>query len=199
MRLNPIQKTGALGPVLKRILLLLVFSLLAEKLYFDGDFEQVIKTLEDYRKQNPDADTTARMFMYKYLGVVYSSIPEARDKGESYFFQLLRITTEVTLVDMYVSDKIKKIFEGVKQEYAERQAFLEKQQAADRMLAEDQEEKKPDEPVSEKEEKPEKKEKKSHSWIWWTAGGVAVAGAVAAFILLSSEEDGPKRVPIGDL
>ncbi|MFC1586148.1 hypothetical protein ACFL5V_11415 [Fibrobacterota bacterium] len=160
-----------------------------QKLYFDGEFEPVAAALEQFRKINPQASEEDRIFMYKYLSVVYAANSETRDKAESYMYQLLKLVPAVDLMDMYISDSIKAIFNKVKTEYQARNqpaAPKEQKKQSDPVVV-----KKPDPapapqaPAEKEADKPEP----NRRWIWWTAGGLAVAGAVTAFVLLSGDEE----------
>ncbi len=156
-----------------------------QKLYFDGDFAKVVEVLESYRKANPNPSVDDKIFMYKHLSVVYAANPDTRVKGESFMYQLLKLVPTASLIDMYISDNIKAIFQNVKQEFEERQRYLTGKAGSDSTSTV----KSGDKKSSNSDTKKQVKKKKSKAWIWWTAGGVAVAGGVVAFVLLSQEKE----------
>jgi len=152
------------------------------KFYFDGEFEKVTQALENFRKQNPDANEVNKIFMFKHLSVVYAANPDTRLKGESYMYQLLKLVPSVTLIDMYISDNIKAIFKNVKTDYQERHSLLEKQHVSTESSSVALEDKS-------QEGSTEAANSGSRKWMWWTAGGVALAGAVTVFILVSGDDE----------
>ncbi|MFC1585356.1 hypothetical protein ACFL5V_07405 [Fibrobacterota bacterium] len=162
--------------------------------YFDGEFQKVSAALETFRKQNPSAGDEDRIFVYKYLSVVYAANPGTRDKAESYMYQLLKLVPTATLLDMYVSDNIKSIFKNVREEYEERMKYAEPE-ATSAKPVEQETAPAPDSLSSVSEESaatpevPEKKPERSRKWIWWTLGGAAVVAVVVVFIILGSEDD----------
>jgi hypothetical protein len=145
--------------------------------YFEGDFDEVKKTLEAFRKNNPDAAVHDLAFVYKYLGVVYAADQETRQKAESYLFQMLKLMPKIDLADMYVSEQVEDIFQKVKKRHQE-------------MHPDQQADSSPDKDASQKETQDSPTSKR---WIWWTAGGVGVAAMVTGFLLLSSEEKAEKQ------
>jgi len=165
--------------------------------YFDGDFDKVIDALEHFRKNNPDASDKDKIFMYKYLSVVYAARQETRDKGESYMYQLLKLVPTATLIDMYISDNIKSIFKNVKEEYQERLSYMNKadstkQSEAEIGKSETHTAPEPVQPVKSS----EKKSAKSKKWVWWTVGGVAIAAVVVTFIVVGmGEKDKVQVIP----
>jgi hypothetical protein len=161
------------------------------KFYLDGDFETVITALEHYRKQNPDMSKDDQIFIYKHLSVIYASNPETKDKGESYMYQLLKLVPTIDLIDMYISDNIESIFLRVKERYQR----MESQRGASKPSASEKPEAQASSPTPAPQQKPtaqpaDKKSKKGKKWIWWTAGGVALAGAVTFFLVSSSDDTG---------
>jgi hypothetical protein len=177
-----------------------------EKYYFDGNFEQVINALEKFRKQRPDSDEASKAFVFKYLGVIYSSMPNSKEKGKSFLYQLLKVRPKEKLLDMYVSDRIMDIFKEVKAEFEEREAFLTQKRMADSIEAAQVE--KIVEPSSDREQdltaedaegaegKKGRKEKKDLRWVYWTIGGVVVVGLVVVYLMLGEDEDEDERMAI---
>ena len=161
-------------------------------LYFDGEFIQVREALEHYRKQNSNLSDEDKIFIYKYLCVVYAADSNSRDKGESYMYQLLKLVPSVDLLDMYISDNIQAIFNKVRMEYEARN----KSQPQGNSAAESTPppwQRASSSSSSQKSKEKESHPSSSHKWVWWTVGGVAVAGTVAAFVVLGAED--PKPAP----
>ncbi|MFC1586001.1 hypothetical protein ACFL5V_10675 [Fibrobacterota bacterium] len=161
-------------------------------LYFNGDFKAVVDALETFRKGTPSPGKEDRIFMYKYLSVIYASKPETKDKGESYMYQLLKLVPTVDLIDMYISDNIESIFLRVKERYQRMES-----DRPDPVPPEDENAnlKSPSAQAGTSTETDQKQETqegpKIKRWMWWTAGGVAVAGIVTVF-LVSGGDNSPE-------
>ncbi len=164
------------------------------KLYFEGNFESVTNILENHRKRNPDLSDEDKIFVYKYLAVVYAANPATVDKGESYMYQLLKLVPSIELIDMYISDNIKAIFNNVKTEYERLMSYQGKDSPALTDSQEDEEPNSNSQPTDPEPAKP----KKSKAWIWWTAGGVALTATVVAFVLFSGGDDGEASVVVNN-
>jgi hypothetical protein len=168
--------------------------------YFESDFEKVRDILETYRKSHSSSLTDReKIFIYKYLSVIYAASPDSRDKAESYMYQLLKIKPTIELMDMYISDSIESIFNNVKSKYKSRMEYLERQKEEEKQELSG---KSPDstssvgqqdaEPKSATRQPPSKPEK-NKNWIWWTVGGAAVAGLVTVFLLSSGDDAEPEQ------
>jgi hypothetical protein len=165
--------------------------------YFDGDFQKVMHALEHFRKNNPNAAKDDRIFMFKYLSVVYAANPDTRDKAESYMYQLLKMVPTATLIDMYISDSIKAIFKNVKEEYQARMQYLDSKKSTEPDQKQVSAEPPPSPKTGADKDPSPGKNGRSKKWIWWTVGGVTVAGAVTAFVLLSgNNEEAEKPVTV---
>ena len=92
--------------------------------YFDGEFEPVILELELFIKTHPNMSKRDRIFAYKHLSVVFAADPTTRLKGESYMYQLLKLAPTIEILDMYVSDNIKSIFNNVRTDYIKTEEYL---------------------------------------------------------------------------
>lgn len=165
-----------------------------QEMYFEGEFSKVTQSLETFRKMNPSPATEEKIFIYKYLSVVYAANPETREKGESYMYQLLKIIPTASLIDMYISDTIQAIFNKVRMDFEARMKFQAKQESPQpetgvQALTINE----PDSPKPSPQPTQDtgSKKKKSKSWVYWTMGGAVLAGTVAGFILLSGGEDPP--------
>lgn len=91
--------------------------------YTDGNFENVIQLLEDYRANHASFRTIDSFFVAKYLGVVYSSNPNTREKGKYWLYRMLQIDPTAELVDMYVGEEVDHTFEKVRQEFIVRRNY----------------------------------------------------------------------------
>jgi len=103
-------------------------------LYFDGNFEEVRHILETFRKEQPSPSENDKVFMYKYLGIVYAANPETRDQAESYLYQLLKLKPTIEVLDMYISENIKVIFKNVKKDYELKMKYLGKENQPDSLV-----------------------------------------------------------------
>jgi len=141
------------------------------KAYFEGDFDQVVEALEAFRKLHPDPTREDRIYTYKYLSVIYAAKPETRAKAESYMYQLLKIMPSIELMDLYISDNIESIFNTVRARYEQQQRYGLDSGQGSRPAA--------------GAAKPVQAADPALSWVWWTAGAVGIAAAVAGFVYLS--------------
>jgi hypothetical protein len=150
-------------------------------LYLNGDFDEVREALEQYRKSRDSLDQSDKIFVYKYLGVIYSSDPKTRTKGEGYLFSLLQLVPTITLLDMYISDAVESIFDRVRERYA--QIAVERRSEAESYKAPAG---KPAAPATAPKASPaEKPGGRSWAWAYWAAGGAALASAVAVYYIAS--------------
>lgn len=85
--------------------------------YGDGNFETVIRLLEDFRKIRDSYPASDSFFVAKYLGVVYTSNPASREKGKYWLYRMLQIDPAADLIDMYVGEQVGRTFDKVRQEF----------------------------------------------------------------------------------
>jgi len=159
--------------------------------YNDGNFDLVVRELEGYQNQHPDYGFNDSVFIAKHLAVVYTANPATREKGKYYMYRLLELLPSARLIDMYVSDEIDRIFDRVKEEFAERQKNFGVEPAP--AVAS-----KPAEPVKAA-SAPKARREKDYT-PYWIAGGIGAAaiGATLAYFLLaptSEPEDKIYEVP----
>jgi hypothetical protein len=163
-------------------------------LYMEGEFEKVQTALEHFRHSVDSLVGADRIFVYKYLGVIYSARPETRVKGEGYLYSLLHLVPTITLLDMYISDAVESIFKGVKERY---NTVAMERQNADAGMSGVQAEPEAVEAARLAPSSPPGKPTSGagsprrsgpSKWPYIAAAGVATAGAVAAFVLLSGSE-----------
>ncbi len=160
--------------------------------YFEGEFDKVINILEPWRKANPNASLADMVFIYKYLSVVHAANPATRKRAESYMYQLLKLKPTIELLDMYISDSIEGIFKDVRADFSAREAYLKKQRGnPDSVNSGVSRYSQPGASAAAAgtvPSQPAAANKTSKKWVWLTLGGTAVAGVVAAFLLLSPDE-----------
>ncbi|MBF0431214.1 MAG: hypothetical protein HQK83_08055 [Fibrobacteria bacterium] len=160
--------------------------------YFEGEFETVKSALEMFRKNMDGASREDSIFLYKYLAVIYAADDNTKDKSESYMYQLLKLAPSAELLDMYISDTIQAIFNKVRSEYVARERYLNRDKSPAPAPASSVQTKKsvtpPPTSTANKKSKSSSSLKSSKKWIWWTAGGVVLAGAVTGFLLLSKTQ-----------
>ena len=155
------------------------------KSYFEGDFSRILPPLETYRQAFPKTATKDdSIFVYKYLSVIYAADPSTRKKAESYMVQLLKLTPTIELLDMYISDQISAIFNGVRSDFERQQKYVREHDiyghnAADTARAA---------PMTGGTGK-----KSSKAWIGWTAAGVGAAAIVGTTIYLINDTESPTR------
>lgn len=91
--------------------------------YGDGNFETVVKILEDYRARHAVYRSADSVFMAKYLGVIYASNPDSREKGKYWLYKMLQIDPSSNLVDLYVGEAVEHTYEKVRQEFIVRRNY----------------------------------------------------------------------------
>jgi hypothetical protein len=93
-------------------------------LYQEGSFEVVIRSLERYMQANPGCPREDSIFIAKHLAVVYAANPATVEKGKFWMNRLLTLLPAASLLDMYVSEEIDRIFDKVRKEFLERQRLF---------------------------------------------------------------------------
>ena len=163
-------------------------------LYFDGDFDKVIATIDTFTRANKTYSKSDSIFIAKHFSVIYSANPATLEKGKNYMFRLLSLVPSAKIVDMFVSVEIDHIFERVKEEYEIKQSasgeepptHLESSKyAVNKMTMNENAQPKPI--ANTVKDKP-----KSSNTIYWVAGGVtviAIAGTAAYFLQAKPAED----------
>ncbi len=145
-------------------------------MFHEGELEPLADRLEAYLKVTPESNEEDRLIAYKFLGIIHSSRPESRLKGESYFYQMLKIAPNIELVQPYVSDRIQEVFQNVKKEYHKREALTKLHDELGRPIE-----------LSDSISEPvDKKKGKRRIWALVGAGaGLATAGGVVAWYMTS--------------
>ena len=91
--------------------------------YGDGNFETVIQILEDFRAKHAQTRALDSFYVAKYLGVVYASNPNSREKGKYWLYRMLQLDPTADLVDLYVGEEVDRTFEKVRQEFIVRRNY----------------------------------------------------------------------------
>ena len=169
--------------------------------YQDGEVETVRNVLESYRKKRENvADMEEKIFLYKYLGVIYAADSLERNKAENCFNQLLVLSPSIELTDMYASTKIQSIFQEVKQEYLRNREYQSHFDAFGHPLTVPA----PDSTAKAATAKDSTQSsnqtaavfeapKHNRKWLWWGAG--LAAAAVGTGVVLWVAQEDPKASP----
>lgn len=145
--------------------------------YRNGDFDAIEKEIQAFQSRNKTCSKADSFFVAKYLGVIYAANPATREKAKYYMHTMLNLNVGATLTDMFVSEEIQKIFDGVRSEFvAARQTSgrpLNKNELADF--------------EGTNKPKPGNNETKNGAKIWWAVGGITTTAAVGitTYVLLS--------------
>jgi hypothetical protein len=91
--------------------------------YGDGNFETVVQILEDFRSRHEHYRTVDSVFIAKYLGVIYASNPDSREKGKYWLYKMLQMEPKSDLVDLYVGEEVERTFDKVRQEFIVRRNY----------------------------------------------------------------------------
>ncbi|HKP96765.1 MAG TPA: hypothetical protein VJ385_13490 [Fibrobacteria bacterium] len=91
--------------------------------YGDGNFETVVQILEDFRAKHDRYRPADSLLVAKYLGVVYASNPDSREKGKYWLYKMLQMDPGSDLVDLYVGEEVEKTFEKVRSEFTVRRNY----------------------------------------------------------------------------
>jgi hypothetical protein len=91
--------------------------------YADGNFETVVQILEDYRSKHKDFRIRDSVLIAKYLGVIFTSNPDSREKGKYWLYKMLQLDGSEDLVDLYVGDEVDRTFDKVRQEFIVRRNY----------------------------------------------------------------------------
>ncbi len=91
--------------------------------YGEGNFETVVQILEDYRAKHDQYRVADSVYIAKYLGVIYTSNPDSREKGKYWLYKMLQMDPGADLVDLYVGEEVEKTFEKVKSEFIVRRNY----------------------------------------------------------------------------
>ncbi|MDB5048099.1 MAG: hypothetical protein JWO30_1170 [Fibrobacteres bacterium] len=91
--------------------------------YGDGNFEIVVQILEDFRAKHDQYRPIDSLIVAKYLGVVYASNPDSREKGKYWLYKMLQMDPTADLVDLYVGEEVEKTFEKVRSEFIVRRNY----------------------------------------------------------------------------
>ena len=159
-------------------------TVIIHKLYVEGDFDEAIERLDRGLKYSGSFSHQDSVFIFKHLGVMYTSKYETRELGKKFMMQLLEVEPTARIMDMYASDMIYMIFKNIQDEYDMAQMKLHRAQGFMRdTVAQNPQ---PDHTV-----KAAGKTEATHSYTWvpWTvAATIAVAGGAYLAVALIDEE-----------
>jgi hypothetical protein len=170
--------------------------------YTNGDFEEVIGSLDAFTHTGKPYNRGDSIFIAKYLAVIYTANPATREKGKGYMFRLLDLQPSAKIVDMFVSDEIHQIFERVKEEHEVRNESSQKtplpELESNRYATPNPGQMKTPEPKTMPLPTSKVKAKKeSSSAVFWIAGGVTIA-AVTAYYFLQPKKPVDKNYVVPD-
>lgn len=164
------------------------------KLYEEGDFDKVIERIDAFRKSNSSSSHGDSVFIAKHLAVVYTANTQTVEVGKHWMYELLKVTPAADLAGMYVNEEIDRIFDKVKREFKDRQTELSPNTSAS--IKSTPTEKKPI-PIQ-NQIIPGKTPENIKKWYWVGAGGAALVGLVATYVVLgsSSTKIDRQKVPV---
>ncbi len=91
--------------------------------YGDGNFETVVQILEDFRTKQKNSSPRDSVLGAKFLGVVFASNPNSREKGKYWLYRMLQMDPNEDLVDLYVGEEVQNTFDKVRQEFIVRRNY----------------------------------------------------------------------------
>lgn len=158
---------------------------LAQNLYQEGDFEQLVKLLENIRRERQMRNRDDSVFIYKYLGVIYGADEVTKKKAESFLYQMLKISPEENLSRLGVGDSIEAIFRRVRSRFEEQEGVKTNHSnpAFDSAIAlqkRNEAKKVPGTSTS-----LTNQNNSSKMWMW-IAGGTAAAATITGIVLYST-------------
>jgi hypothetical protein len=149
------------------------------KLYMESEFDAAIAVLESDLKGRWPLTHADSVFIYKYLGVMYTSKYDSREVGKRYMYQLLVMEPSARINELFASDMIYMIFKNVQDEY-----FSTHPHDAP-----------PPPPPPHPHDDPE--QSTGHAGWYWAGGAVVVIAAGAtAYVLLNRPQDKKNVHPV---
>ncbi len=171
-----------------------------ESVYRNGDIDSVIFYLKQGREKPMFLDKDDSVLAFKYLGIIYATDKDKREKGRYYFNQMLRLDPGASITELLPGESARTIFKEVREEFFELNPTAARKPApvaasrasspAD-VAAADADDEKPGLPPATPLAAPAATVKpgRSHAVWWWVAGGAFLAGA--AGITVVAVLDGP--------
>ncbi len=161
--------------------------------YAESEFAKVSEVLEAYDKHAAGKAThEERVFTFKHLGVIYAADSATLPRAESYFNRLLNLAPNIELVDMYVSPKIQRVFQRVKDDFRAQAAYKSKFDAFGNPHAADTRPPpvpssagstdSPPPPRKPRLSKNASPPEKSRTWVWWAGGLLTVGAGVGLYL-----------------
>ncbi len=91
--------------------------------YGDGNFETAVQILEDFRAKHDHYRLRDSILVAKYLGVIFTSNPDSREKGKYWLYKMLQMDPTEDLVELYVGEEVEHTFDKVRQEFIVRRNY----------------------------------------------------------------------------
>lgn len=157
-----------------------------ESAYRNGDLDSVVIYIKRGRSKPIFLDRGDSLIAFKYLGVIYSTDPQTREKGRYYFNQLLRKEPKASITELLPGETARTIFKEVREEFFELNPNLVPLAGPPQAVA----------PIPDSSGSAPAKAvpsapaiaampRKKRSWTWlWISGGVMATGATAAVVLI---------------
>ncbi len=164
--------------------------------YNEGNFEEVIRIIQDFQKANSSYSRQDSIVIAKHLSVVYTANPATRELGQKYMHDLLRMMPSAELVDMYVSDEIYRIFDRVRKEFSLRQAADDEISGAPEPKPVSTTQAASEKPSGSIDNTPGTSEKNSNAKYYWIAGSAALVTAGVTAYLLSTEPEPEDKIHV---
>lgn len=157
-----------------------------ESAYRNGDLDSVVIYIKRGRSKPVFLDRGDSLIAFKYLGVIYSTDPQTREKGRYYFNQLLKKEPKASITELLPGETARRVFKEVREEFFELNPNLAIPARPPQVTA----------PLPDTSAGVPGKTgpsapaaaampRKKRSWTWlWISGGVAATGAAAAVVLI---------------
>lgn len=162
-----------------------------EAVYRNGDIDSVIFYLKQGREKPMFLDKSDSVLAFKYLGIIYATDKDKREKGRYYFNQMLRLDPGASITELLPGESARSIFKEVREEFFELNPALVPRADGVPVTIRTSPAPADDEPdpaalppsTPLPAPSPAVKERKPISPVWWwLAGGAVVAGAAAVTI-----------------
>ncbi len=157
--------------------------------YQEGDFDKVKIALEPHMKNGgAQLSPEEKIFTYKYLGVVYAADSSTIPLAKNAFYQLIKLSPNIEIVDLYVSDKIQSLFNEVKHQFQSEADYAQKYDEYGKPINNS---KKPNSVPKKGDDNHNSntEQKLNRTGVYWTAGviGAAVVAGGAWWIMSSTK------------
>ena len=168
-----------------------------ESVYRNGDIDSVIFYLKQGREKPMFLDRNDSVLAFKYLGIIYASDKDKREKGRYYFNQMLLLDHGASITELLPGESARTAFREVRDEFFELHPDLVRREGAPPTAARpeaapvrynddaDTTVMPPSGPLPQPGSKAtaEVGSQRSHKVWWWVAGGAVAAGAAAGVVI----------------